>query len=185
MLAMALHRKNWRSVKHLQKAFHDVVHRYHALSARRKMSINSANYQLSASELLLLDSSDDDYYGLWEIPIEFFQALTDQDQPSDNDCDACRERLVQHLSKVFEKLLDHGLIALYCGTCFQGEQKVLPEAEAKEAIACVNNYDYKDVPAKHVRLITTALGKERLSMQGYPNNSVVSDLIATELGELK
>ena len=149
------------------------------------MARDSDHPRFHACQFLLLDSIDDDFYGLWELPVEFFQGYTGLAEPSEQDSDQCRDTLVNWLCTIFEGLLKQDLVAVFSGTKFQGEQLRLPMIEAKDAINDLKNYDYRTIPKVHIRVIATEAGKKWLSNQGYPGHEALIKEVWSELAKLR
>jgi hypothetical protein len=105
----------------------------------------------------------DDYYGLWEVPVEFFTVVSDSEDEA--AWDPVRSQVVLWLQDLYECLLRNELIAGYFGSHFQKEHRRLSLEESIAAVQDLTNYNFIDIPEFHFRVWATPKGKDYLRQQ--------------------
>ena len=94
---------------------------------------------------LILDLTDDDYTGLWEL---VWRARTTMpERGSDN--------LISELCTNVEELVRNGSIGAFRGTTFTGEEKPLVASDSARLLADPRSWQPEEAKGIHVRLLTT------------------------------
>jgi hypothetical protein len=106
--------------------------------------------KLSSAQQKILGLAVDDFFGLWEVAATLHDLLPEHSE---------MESKIAARQAVKELVID-GLICLYRGNNFSGEEKPLPQEEINAMLWDNKNWDW-DAPkaAEHIRLAATKKGE--------------------------
>ena len=113
----------------------------------------------SSTKLLVLDLATEDYTGLWEFSWRAHaRAKENVEEISDEE-----------LRETVSELLDAGLVALYRGAAFGGEEVILTPEEARLLVTDVAMWSPPAPGVAHIRAAATGKGEEWYQSNYKPN----------------